>query len=287
MKFSLIMATVGRYSEVEAFLESLACQSYQDFELIVADQNRTDEVEQLCRRYDARLRVAHIRLEKTGLSQARNAGLRIAVGDVVGFPDDDCEYPPDLLDRVSRALESSPGADCISCMVRDKSTGEITVTKFDASGGPVTCGNVFRRCTSAAMFMRRALVTCLGGFDESLGIGARFGSGEDVDLVFRALDAGGRIEYYPEIAVYHPATVSSFGESDADKAYSYGLGMGAVLRKHAGNRGLAAQMVSLMLKPFVGTMVYLLSDRRKSRYYLRSWGGRLRGFVEYGLVRKC
>ena len=43
-----------------------------------------------------------------GLSRARNAGLRMIAGDIVSFPDDDCWYPPDLLQRVADA-SSVPG----------------------------------------------------------------------------------------------------------------------------------------------------------------------------------
>ncbi len=37
MKFSLILATLGRDKEVTNFLESLKNQSYKNFELIVVD----------------------------------------------------------------------------------------------------------------------------------------------------------------------------------------------------------------------------------------------------------
>ena len=42
MKFSLIVATKNRVSEIERFLSSLINQNYQNFEVIIVDQNPND-----------------------------------------------------------------------------------------------------------------------------------------------------------------------------------------------------------------------------------------------------
>ncbi len=45
-----------------------------------------------------------------GLSRARNEALPRLEADVVAFPDDDCEYPDDLLERVAaRGSRASTG----------------------------------------------------------------------------------------------------------------------------------------------------------------------------------
>ena len=42
--FALILATVGRTVELNRLFDTLAAQSYRDFEVIVVDQNRDDRL---------------------------------------------------------------------------------------------------------------------------------------------------------------------------------------------------------------------------------------------------
>ena len=44
IKFSLILATVDRVTELERFLDSLDRQTFRDFELFVVDQNTDDRL---------------------------------------------------------------------------------------------------------------------------------------------------------------------------------------------------------------------------------------------------
>ena len=47
MKFSLIMATLGRFEDVSNFCKVLAKQTYNNFELIVVDQNEGDGLSEI------------------------------------------------------------------------------------------------------------------------------------------------------------------------------------------------------------------------------------------------
>ena len=87
--FDLVVATVDRTQDLAALLESLESQTHSD-----------DRVERLLGAHPS-LRTVHL-LSDRGLSRARNRALSSLAGDVIGFPDDDCRYPPDLLERVAR-----------------------------------------------------------------------------------------------------------------------------------------------------------------------------------------
>ncbi|MEP6295777.1 MAG: glycosyltransferase family 2 protein, partial [Ilumatobacter sp.] len=58
-------------------------------------------------------------------------------------------------------------------------------------------------CLGAGMAVRREAIEGLGGFDNELGAGARFGSTEDNDLSWRALIAGWKVRHDPAPVVLH------------------------------------------------------------------------------------
>jgi len=282
MTFSLIMATIGRQTEVRRFLESLAAQPHRDFELIVADQNESNEVELLCQEYSSTMDIKCLHLDRAGLSFARNAGLRVAQGDVVAFPDDDCEYPPSLLDDVREWLDGHPEADLLAGTTRDRATARITVARYDAEAGPINCNNVWRRQTSCSIFVRRQVFDSVGLFDERLGLPD--GAAEDADIVLRAVEAGYRTWYFPDIIVYHPRPLGQLGPSALARAYRYGFGIGAVFGKHIvarRNFRMIPQLLAHLLRPLGGCLLYSLVDPTRSRYYLRCLAGRISGFVRY------
>ena len=120
--FDLIVATLGRTTELEALLDSLERQSYTALRVIVADQNQDDRLlEPLSRRT---LQLLHLRAER-GLSRARNAALGAVEADIVGFPDDDCAYPQDLLERVALTFEQQLGLDGLTGRTADAMLADL------------------------------------------------------------------------------------------------------------------------------------------------------------------
>ena len=106
MKFSLIVCTLGRYEELDQLFESLRKQTYSDFEVILVDQNDKDYLNEIINEYSNEFDIRHIFSEK-GLSRARNIGLKYVSGQIVAFPDDDCWYPIDLLERVNNFFQDN------------------------------------------------------------------------------------------------------------------------------------------------------------------------------------
>jgi len=72
-------------------IESVMGQSYPHREIIVIDDGSTDGTDELCRQYKE---VKYVRVERVGLSAARNIGVRKSKGDFLVFLDaDDLLYP--------------------------------------------------------------------------------------------------------------------------------------------------------------------------------------------------
>lgn len=79
---------VSRY--LPQCMKSVLSQSYQDLEIILVDDGSTDDCPRMCDNYkeqDARVRVIH--KKNGGLSDARNAGMKIATGEWTCFVDSD------------------------------------------------------------------------------------------------------------------------------------------------------------------------------------------------------
>jgi glycosyltransferase involved in cell wall biosynthesis len=271
--FELVAATIGRTAELERLLESLRAQTHTGFRVVVVDQNADDRVEPVIGR--SGLDVLHLR-SKPGLSRARNVALAHLTRDVVAFPDDDCTYPPDLLERVARRLEHEPDVDGLTGRGADEA-GRSSPS-WEDEPATLTAGNLWNRAISYTIFLRRALVERLGPLDERLGLGSGepWSSGEEIDYLLRALARGARIEYDPSLVVHH-----AVGADDARIGFRDGASVGYLMRKHGYPARTAARM---LVRPVGGALVSVgRGDLGRARYYAATFRGRLRGLRARGL----
>lgn len=278
MKFSLILATIGRSTEVEAFLRSLDAQTYRDIQLIVVDQNRDERVEHLLSLYAKEFEVRYVR-SAPGLSHARNVGLGYVTGSVVAFPDDDCWYAPTLLQQVHDELSRDSTVDGVTGRSVDENFLE-SGGSFSKVGSMVDIYRVWSQAISYTIFLKRHVCEAVaGGFDETLGVGANtlFGSGEETDYLIRAMRSGQRFRYVPEITVFHPNKASQLDVQMIGKAMKYGCGMGRVLAKHGYPLHYRVEM---LLRPVLGCLLAALQLRPTlSRFRWATAVGRFRGMV--------
>lgn len=281
MHFHLIVSTIFRTEELGKLFESLDRQSHRDFSIVLVDQNPDDRLEPIVRAHSARLSIQHIRSPK-GLSKGRNVGLaclpEAQAGEIVAFPDDDCWYPPDVLERISTLFESHPEWGGL--------TGRsITPAGTDSNGrwhhisGRVTPGNVWNRSTSFSIFLRRDAIAGLL-FDESLGVGANtlWGGAEDFDIVLQVMARNRVIQFDPTVTIFHPEwSKSGYSPAVYQKAKSYARGMGRVLRKHRCSPVLVAWH---LIRPFGGMLLSALAGKRaKAHYHWSVFTGRLYGWI--------
>jgi len=211
MKFSLITVTMGdRPDELQRLKDSMARQTFRDFEHIVVDQREHPEF-------------------GGGLSKARNYGLSLARGEIVAFPDDDAWYGPTVLEDAAAALKRAD-IDGISFRVVDE-TGVCSAGGWmSADRKAMSKSTVWHTAVSCSFFVKRSTVADVR-FDERLGVGSgtRFGSGEETDFLLSMIERGARFVYDGSRCVFHPSVAGSVG---LDKGWRYGNGYGATLRKH-------------------------------------------------------
>jgi GT2 family glycosyltransferase len=268
----LVVATVDRTEPLEALLGALDEQTHRAFRVLIVDQNDDDRVE-LALRGHRGLDALHLRSPR-GLSRARNIALRHLAAPLVAFPDDDCLYPPDLLERVVRRFGSNDGLDGLSGRAAD--VDGHAVGRWPSSPTQITAHTVWHTANSHTMFLRRAIVERVGAFDESLGLGAGtpWSSGEETDFLVRALRLGARIEYDPTLVITHPVKPVTADELVA-LGRREGASVGYIL---AGNTFPARTIGRMLARPALGALVSLaLLDTTRARFHAATLGGRLRG----------
>ncbi len=132
----LISVIVPIY-KVEPYLDccirSIVGQTYDNLEIILVDDGSPDRCGAICDAWaerDSRIKVIH--KENGGLSDARNAGIAIATGDLVSFIDSDDSIAPEFLERLHRALTQSH-ADVAECAVAFVDERGLTLRQRNAA----------------------------------------------------------------------------------------------------------------------------------------------------------
>ncbi|MEY4489800.1 MAG: hypothetical protein RIQ79_2308 [Verrucomicrobiota bacterium] len=272
-KISLIVATLGRREELTRLLTSLTRQSLPPHEVIIVDQNPEGWLETTVAPFRPHLPLLVLRSAK-GASRARNVGLTVATGAVLGFPDDDCWLAPALLRAVADGF-NAPGAPDALCLPLADENDRPIMLRWPVRVIPVTRGNVWQTCLMAGFYARRSTMSNVGGFDEQLGVGAssNLSSGEETDLALRLLAAGHHLEFHPLKGLHHPPRppVSAL----AGRAESYGRGFGYVWTRH---KLPIWGFYYYCLRAFGGLLLARLTrDTGAVRYYTASLTGRRAG----------
>jgi glycosyltransferase involved in cell wall biosynthesis len=147
-----------------------------------------------------------IRLPPCGPSAKRNAGWRAARAPLIAFTDDDCRPPPEWLANALAAAEAAPGAIVQGATRPDpdellllQAPHARTMVVDPPSPEAQTCNIVYPR----------DVLEALDGFDEER---VPLVYGEDVDLAWRAREAGVAQRAAPEALMFHMVRTMSLAE---------------------------------------------------------------------------
>ena len=274
--FSLIVCTVDRNEHIKRLFVSLQQQTFRQFEVSVVDQNEDDRLVSLIDTFRADFPIRHVRSQR-GLSRARNVGITAAQTELIAFPDDDCWYTPDTLSQV------------VELFLQDSSLQIATGRTLDAQGQPSVSPTGLSQCAisrdnflscgnSNGIFIRSSLLNAIGNFDEQLGVGAQtpYQSGEEADLLLRAIAFGAKLIYFPQVTVHHDQVVGQDNPKRVERAAKYGAGFGALLRKHHFSLAYFGWRI---LRPLIGACLALLRLNIPEARYKWAWlSGIWRGY---------
>jgi glycosyltransferase involved in cell wall biosynthesis len=266
------MATLGRKEEIVLFLDKLIEQTYKNFELIIIDQNDDDRVYDLYLKYKDLIELKYIHSNKTGLSLNRNIGLNNCSGDIIAFPDDDCEYEINTLENIRNFFINHKNYDFFTCNTRDKNNVN-KVFNSQKRSADISIYNVMLTSISFTIFVRMDVIRQFK-FDEQLGIGSKYGSGEESDLILYLLKANHKGFYNANAYIYHPYKIDN-----AERAFPYGKGFGAFYKKAVTIYKYYILFPVFFYLLFKQALMICLHLSEKGRIF--SIKGRLYGFIHY------
>lgn len=194
-KISVILPVYNGELYLDEALESILCQTYANFELIVVDDCSTDHTVEIIRRHmkvDNRIRYIKNVVNKK-LPRTLNVGFANAEGDYFTWTSDDNRYKPEALERMVYWLETEADID----MVYADFTG------IDADGKVVgerqmdePFDLVFHNVVGACFLYKKEAAKKVGEYDPSLFLA------EDYDYWIRIMRQG-RLKHIHENLYYY------------------------------------------------------------------------------------
>ena len=220
MKITVIICTYNRCQDLAKALDSISVSELPDsvqWEVLVVDNNSNDQtraiVEDLCRQYPGRFR--YVFEPKQGLSNARNAGICAARGEILAFTDDDVMVDPLWLQNLTAPMLDSQWAGAGG---RIRLGQAFQPPRWLTLSGPFDLGGTLvqfdlgdeqrpldKAPFGANMAFRKIMFETYGGFRPDLDRSGKslIGNG-DTELGERLMAAGERLWYAPSAVVFHP-----------------------------------------------------------------------------------
>ena len=218
MKLSIVILNWNGHALLEQYLPAVLKFS-GDAEIVVADNASTDGSVAFVKAHYPQIKIIR-NTENGGFAKGYNDALKNVDADVFCLLNSDVEVTPNWLQPIINAFENLPEAAIIQPKILDllkKDHFEYAGAAggyLDSYGYPFCRGRIFQAlekdegqyndireifwATGACMFIKKEIFNALGGFDEDY-----FAHQEEVDLCWRAQNAGYKVYYVGTSEVYH------------------------------------------------------------------------------------
>jgi len=190
---------------------------YGDYEVIIIDNNSTDETPDLLKGLSGNVRTI-TNSENAGFAKANNQGAAVAAGEYLLFLNNDTRVEPGWMEQLVRVLENDPDVSAAGSklLYPDGSiqhAGVIIVddipqkdplkalNRYRGQPDAIADANLmktFQCVTGACLMVRKSCFMQAGGFHEGYLNGY-----EDVDLCFKLQEMGRKLVYQPDSRVVH------------------------------------------------------------------------------------
>lgn len=208
---SVIVATYRREKPLAQALESLAAQTFRDFEIVLVDDNDEPQWNETVREIVAAFQSGHEdvalrHLENhpnQGSAKTRNAGIAAANGQYVTFLDDDDLYLPEKLQRQVCFMQENSCDYCVTDLDLFNEKDQLIDRRVRSyirgtTQQALQYYHLMHHITGTdTMMFRKDYLVQIGGF-------APIDVGDEYYLIQRAIEGGGKFGYLPgsEIKAY-------------------------------------------------------------------------------------
>jgi glycosyltransferase len=197
MKVSIITVCFNAAGTIEDTISSVLGQDYNDIEYIIIDGGSTDGTLDIIDRYRGKI-SKFISEPDNGVYDAMNKGLKLAIGDAIGFLNSDDFYVDKTVIRRIAEMMIATNADCCYGNLEYVDRNNINKTIRKWRSRPYYDG-LFEKGwhpPHPTFFVKKSVFDKYGGFDLACDIGA------DYELMLRFLKRYGITScYIPDVLV--------------------------------------------------------------------------------------
>ena len=185
--FSIIIPLYNKAAYIEKALQSVLSQTFKEFELIVVDDGSTDNSLEIVQKFK-NSKVQIIEQANSGVSTARNNGVRLAKYDYIAFLDADDWWAPDFLLEMKDLITDFPEAVLFSSSYFKVKNGKNIPAKIGVSAGfergyfdycKTYSASLYMPVWTGAAILKKSVYEEMNGFKPTLKLG------EDFDLWLR------------------------------------------------------------------------------------------------------
>ena len=173
-KVSVIIPTFNRAAFLESAIESVLNQTYNDFEIIIVDDNSSDNTYEVVASFkDVRIKYIRHR-ENKGVSAARNTAIRVCKGKYIAFLDDDDEWVPEKLQKQVELQDKSSSNICgvySDRVIIDRLSNKIISKGLQSNkvrGNLLSQLVMHNQINTCTVLLRKRCLDDVGLFDETI-----------------------------------------------------------------------------------------------------------------------
>ena len=173
MKLSIVTINRNNAEGLEKTLQSVASQTYKEFEYVIVDGASTDRSVEVIKSYESRFpHLKWLSEPDKGIYNAMNKGIRMATGDYIQILNSaDCLAADDVTERMLGALEKEDHPSILyGNMVKCFPNGHQMVDKCFAGQEITMLGMYTGTLNHDPVYIRRDLFEKYGYYDEALKI---------------------------------------------------------------------------------------------------------------------